>query len=1555
MPHEVAKTTSKRNLTTNDLRSIAVGLATAIAIVMLASAMSSDSGSVSATEEMGESSSKSFVSVGVTSVAGDNTVTKDEATAGFTVTGTSDQLSATITATYGGVTDTCTSHASTGAWSCNFQDGAGAGGNMAAVAEGTVAVTASVTVGGSTTTSGNVFATQDTVDPTTPTVTSSTTNDNTPTIAGTFDASDSASFTVVFNSVTYTLSSSSELTNSGDNWALAIGSALNDATYAVVATSTDVNGNDAVDSTNNEIVIDTAITTPTVVTVDTSDTTPTVTGTFDDSDYSTMVVTLNSVTYSAANGGLTVSDDGSDTWSLTVSNANALSDGTYSITATATDSAGNSATDSSSNEVTVDNTAPVATTITMASNNGKNTAYAITGNVITVTMAFNEPINQGTLAVVLDANGNARDATESCSSSTACTATYTVVGGDNQEALDFTITFTDDTTTSPKQTVATAVTGGSTVTIDNTAPSVSVNLGGVADATYKVGDTLGFTLTASEAVDVVTSGGTPQFQLSNNAYAVYSAGSGSTGLTFSYTIAEGNTDSADLSVANQAIAANGGTMTDAAGNAASLTVSFAAGAHAVVVDANSPAFSSVSANDGSYGVGETVAITVTWGEAVAVTGTPQITLSNGKTLSYTSGTGSANLVFSYTVADGDTSSTDGSLAVSSLSLNGGTIRDTAGNDAATSVSGDLGDVLIDGDAADMTGCAATTGDYGVGEALSIVCTWDEAVTVTGTPTVTLDNGDVASYASGSPGTSLTFTTTIVEGDSASSDATVASIQATAGGATMKDAYGGTIDSTIVGGDLGTVTIDGDAPDYSSVSGTDDSYGVGETLSINLVFDETVVVDTTGGVPFIKAGGCTLPYASGTGSATLVFSYVIAEGGCGPAGNSVTDIKVTDFSLNSGTVKDAAGGSATAFTGQTHDPGTINIDDDAPDYSSETSSNDGTYGVGEAITFTVTWDEACVGTSSTLTLSSGASASYTSGSGTTSIVFTYTVAESGSASTTDLTVTGVTGLTDAYGGACADPTYDPGTIQVDSDAPDYSSMSLSAGTYKIGDNVDITIVYDEAVTVTGTPQLTLSNAATASYQSGSTSTNIVFRYTVASGNTDSADITVSSMSLNGGTMKDTAGGDASTSVSGNPAGTAIVDANVPTASTVTMASNNGNTALAKVGDVITLTMVFSEAVGTPTVTIDGNGATEACTSTTQCTATYTMQAGDTAGTVAFTLDFADTATNSGVQVTALTGGSSVTFDEVAPTISVQTVATDGYVNKDEKASFTITGSANGASGQTVTVAYGGVSETGTVAGDGTWSVTMCDDENCASISDGLITVTADVSDTAGNAATQASILASQDTADPTTTISSIDISADTGSSATDFITKTAAQTITATLSASLASGETLQISVNGGSSWANDDHATADGTSVSAAGYTLSGSSSIQMRIVDAASNDGAASSQAYTLDTTAPTLGTVGIATDGSGNSNNGDTITLTFTADEEIQTPTCTISDSGNNALDNSGSMAVNNPSGNTWTCAVTTGDNDANGAVTFSIAYTDVGGTAGNADSTVDDGSSV
>jgi hypothetical protein len=181
MPHEVAKTTSKKTITTTDLRNVAIGLSAAIAIVMLASALSSDSGSVSASDsELNDLSAKRFVTIGISDVAGDDVVLDAEATAGFTVSGTSDQTSAVITVSYKDsaattVTDTCTSHASTGAWSCNFQDGAGAGGNMAAIVDGNIEVTASVTVDGTAHTA-TVWAIQDTSVPTM-TITASQGND----------------------------------------------------------------------------------------------------------------------------------------------------------------------------------------------------------------------------------------------------------------------------------------------------------------------------------------------------------------------------------------------------------------------------------------------------------------------------------------------------------------------------------------------------------------------------------------------------------------------------------------------------------------------------------------------------------------------------------------------------------------------------------------------------------------------------------------------------------------------------------------------------------------------------------------------------------------------------------------------------------------------------------------------------------------------------------------------------------------------------------------------------------------------------------------------------------------------------------------------------------------------------------------------------------------------------------------------------------------------------------------------------------------------------------
>jgi len=87
-----------------------------------------------------------------------------------------------------------------------------------------------------------------------------------------------------------------------------------------------------------------------------------------------------------------------------------------------------------------------------------------------------------------------------------------------------------------------------------------------AAGTYKLGDTLTFTLTPSDTVTVDTAGGTPRLALTIGAatrYATYDAvSSTSTSLVFTYTLATGDTDADGLAVAG-AIDLNGGTITDA--------------------------------------------------------------------------------------------------------------------------------------------------------------------------------------------------------------------------------------------------------------------------------------------------------------------------------------------------------------------------------------------------------------------------------------------------------------------------------------------------------------------------------------------------------------------------------------------------------------------------------------------------------------------------------------------------------------------------------------------------------------------------------------------------------------------------------------------------------------------------------------------------------------------------------------------------------------------------------------------------------------------------------
>lgn len=89
----------------------------------------------------------------------------------------------------------------------------------------------------------------------------------------------------------------------------------------------------------------------------------------------------------------------------------------------------------------------------------------------------------------------------------------------------------------------------------------------------------------------------------------------------------------------------------------------------------------ISGGSGVLNAGKVVALTVSFSSPVIVNttgGSPTLVLNDGGSASYASGSGSSALLFSYTVAAGQNTA---DLVVSSLSLNGATIRDGAGNAA----------------------------------------------------------------------------------------------------------------------------------------------------------------------------------------------------------------------------------------------------------------------------------------------------------------------------------------------------------------------------------------------------------------------------------------------------------------------------------------------------------------------------------------------------------------------------------------------------------------------------------------------------------------------------------------------------------------------------------------------------------------------------------------------------------------------------------------------------------------------------------------------------------
>jgi hypothetical protein len=163
-------------------------------------------------------------------------------------------------------------------------------------------------------------------------------------------------------------------------------------------------------------------------------------------------------------------------------------------------------------------------------------------------------------------------------------------------------------------------------------------------------------------------------------------------------------------------------------------------------------------------------------------------------------------------------------------------------------------------------------------------------------------------------------------------------------------------------------------------------------------------------------------------------------------------------------------------------------------------------------------------------------------------------------------------------------------------------------------------------------------------------------------------------------------------------------------------------------------------------------------------------------------------------------------------------------------------------------------------------------------DGAIAVRVVATDSLGHLSNPGTTSFNLDTVAPTTTVSTTAFSADTGTSTTDFITKTPAQTITGTLSAVTVSGEVIQVSLDNGTTWSTATNTIGSNTYSYAA--TLISSNTLQVRVSDTAGNVSAALTQAYVLDTTAPTLtvSTVSLSADTGTSSTDVNTKTAAQT-----------------------------------------------------------------------------
>ena len=450
------------------------------------------------------------------------------------------------------------------------------------------------------------------------------------------------------------------------------------------------------------------------------------------------------------------------------------------------------------------------------------------------------------------------------------------------------------------------------VLVDAVVPTVA-SVGVPANGVYDAGNVLTFTVNTSEAVIVNSTGGTPRLAIDiggNAAYADYVSGSGSSALTFQYTVLAGDTDADGIAVG--ALQPHGGTLRDAAGNDLAPALGVLPSTAAVLVDTTAP--TGIVRVEANPNASASVVFTVTFSENVTGVDAGDFTLvAAGTAAGQITGVTLVD-AHTYTVQVGGINGS-GSLR---LDLNGSGIVDAAGNPLSAGLTGPA--YTIDRVAPAVTGVSVPAdGTYAPGQALNFEVQFSEAVLViigresprgSGTPRlfVMLDNGGYgfADYVRGSGTSTLVFSMPVTSGQLDTNGITLGNAIDDNGGA-LRDVIGNTALPNLNNvATTGGVRVDAVAPAVTTVGvPANGAYKAGDVLSFTINTSEAVIVDSAGGTPrlAIDIGGSTAyaNYVSGSGGTALQFQYTVLAGDADADG-----IAVGALQAHGGTLRDAAG-------------------------------------------------------------------------------------------------------------------------------------------------------------------------------------------------------------------------------------------------------------------------------------------------------------------------------------------------------------------------------------------------------------------------------------------------------------------------------------------------------------------------------------------------------------------------------------------------------------------------------------------------------------------------